>query len=172
MTNALVTQESVEKRIHIFRERKVMIDRDLAELYGVSTKRLNEQVKRNIKRFPENFMFQLSEQEKSDVVAICDHLADLKFSHQLPFAFTEHGVVMLASVLNSDRAVEMSIFIVNTFVRLRQYLTTHKELSKKLEQIEGRVSGHDNDIHEIVETIKELVILPPEKELKIGFRKD
>jgi hypothetical protein len=91
MPETLVTQESVEKRILIIRGRKVMIDRDLAELYGVSTKRLNEQVKRNIKRFPDSFMFQLSEQEKSEVVAICDHLADLKFSHQLPFAFTEYG---------------------------------------------------------------------------------
>jgi len=81
-----------------------MIDRDLAQLYGVSTKRLNEQVKRNIERFPINFMFQLSEQEKSDVVANCDHLKELKFSHQLPYAFTEHGVAMLASVLNSDPA--------------------------------------------------------------------
>jgi hypothetical protein len=172
MSDALVTQGSIEKRILIIRGIKVMIDRDLADLYGVTTKRLNEQVKRNINRFPDTFMFQLLKQEKSDVVAICDHLGDLKYSHQLPFAFTEHGIVMLASVLNSDRAVEMSIFIVNTFVRLRQYLTTHKELSEKLDALETRVSGHDNNIHDIVETIKELIALPPAKELKIGFRKD
>ena len=169
MNKELIPQETIENRILMIRGLKVMIDRDLAQLYGVSTKRLNEQVKRNIERFPGNFMFQLSEQEKSDVVAICDHLSELKFSHQLPFAFTEHGVAMLASVLNSDRAVKMSIFIINTFIRLRQILYTHKGLTNKVERIEGRVVLHEKAIQEINQVLEELVTPKPEKKKKIGF---
>jgi hypothetical protein len=99
-----IPNEVILTKILLIRGKKVMIDRDLAELYGVSTKRLNEQVKRNIKRFPADFMYQLTKQEKDDLVAICDHLKSLKFSPQLPYVFTEHGAVMLASILNSDRA--------------------------------------------------------------------
>src|SRR3984893_4137190 len=99
----IIPDEVLISKILLIREKKVMIDRDLADLYKVSTKRLNEQVKRNIKRFPEDFMFQLTEEEKAEVVAICDHLKSLKYSPNLPYAFTEHGAVMLASVLNSER---------------------------------------------------------------------
>jgi hypothetical protein len=108
----LIPDEIVIHKILLLRGKRVMIDKDIAELYGVTTKRLNEQVKRNKKRFPEDFMFQLSQEEKDEVVAICDHLKTLKFSPNLPFAFTEHGAVMLASVLNSDRAIEVNIQIV------------------------------------------------------------
>jgi len=172
MSDALVTQETIESRILIIRGQKVMIDRDLAELYGVPTKYLNQQVRRNIDRFPETFMFQLSEQEKTEVVANCNHLAVLKFSHQLPCAFTEHGVTMLASILNSDRAVKMSIFIVNTFIRLRQILYKNKELSERLDDIEEKVLLHDTAIIEINHAISELSAPKPEKEKKIGFRKE
>jgi ORF6N domain len=172
MSDALVTQETIESRILIIRGHKVMIDRDLAELYGVSTKSLNQQVKRNIERFPANFMFQLSEQEKTEVVTICDHLSDLRFSHQLPYAFTEHGVAMLSSVLNSDRAVKMSIFIINTFIRLRQILYSHKGLSEKLDKIEERVLLHDKAIIAIDHAISELSAPKPDKEKKIGFLKE
>src|ERR1700761_144944 len=103
--------EIILSKILIIRNKKVMIDRDLAELYGVTTKRLNEQVKRNIKRFPEDFMFQLNEVEKNGVVANCDHLKALKFSSVMPYAFTEHGAVMLASVLNSEIAVKVNVQI-------------------------------------------------------------
>jgi len=171
MSDELITQESIESRILIIRGQKVMIDRDLAELYEVPTKYLNQQVRRNIERFPENFMFQLSEREKTEVVAICNHLSELKYSHQLPYAFTEHGVAMLSSVLNSDRAIKMSIFIINTFVRLRQMLYTNKELAAKLEHIEGRVLLHDKAIQEINQVIEELAAPKPEKEKKIGFLK-
>ena len=172
MSEALITQENIEHKILLIRGQKVMIDRDIAELYGVETKRLNEQVKRNSERFPENFMFQLTEQEKTEVVAICDHLADLKFSYQLPFAFTEYGVAMLASVLNSERAVKMSIFIINTFVRLRQIMFTHKELAQKLEQLEKRVDGHDENIKELIYSIRQLMSPLPADKKKIGFSKE
>ena len=105
-------------KILLIRNQKVMIDRDLAELYGVTTKRLNEQVKRNANRFPENFMFQLTEIEKEQVVANCDHLKSLKFSSFLPYVFTEHGTMMLANVINSEKAVEVSIRIIEIFVRM------------------------------------------------------
>ncbi len=99
----LLQESSIMQKIMNLRGTKIMIDHDLAELFGVSTKRLKEQVRRNIKRFPDDFMFQLTEEEKQEVVAICDHLAKLRYSPYLPYAFTEHGAVMLASVLNSER---------------------------------------------------------------------
>ena len=107
--HAIVPVERVEKTILLVRGQKVILDADLAELYGVSTKRLNEQVKRNRKRFPEDFMFQLAAAEKSEVVANCDHLSRLKFSRTLPHAFTEHGAIMVASVLNTPGAIEVKI---------------------------------------------------------------
>ena len=125
----LIPDEVVMNKIIIIRGIKVIVDRDLAELYGVTTKRLNEQVKRNRKRFPEDFMFQLTQEEKTDVVANCDHLVNLKFSPNLPFVFTEHGAAMLASVLNSQRAIEVNIQIVRVFSRMRELLLTHKDIS-------------------------------------------
>jgi hypothetical protein len=104
----LIPDEVVINKILVLREKRVMVDKDIAELYGVTTKRLNEQVKRNKKRFPVDFMFQLTQEEKDEVVANCDHLKNLKYSPNLPFVFTEHGAVMLASVLNSDRAIKAS----------------------------------------------------------------
>src|ERR1700761_7166479 len=110
--------EIILSKILIIRNKKVMIDRDLAELYGVSTKRLNEQVKRNMKRFPSDFMFQLTNEEKMEVVAKCDHLKSLKYSPQTPYVFTEHGAVMLASVLNSERAILVNIQVVRVFTKM------------------------------------------------------
>ncbi len=112
MKNLVIPDELIMNRILFIRGINVMIDSDLAELFDVSTKRLNEQVKRNIKRFPEDFMFQLTENEKEEVVAKCDHLGNIKYSHFLPYVFTEHGTVMLASILNSDRAIYVNIRIV------------------------------------------------------------
>jgi len=109
---AMVPVAKIERRILLIRGEKVIVDADLAEFYGVPTKRLNEQVKRNKDRFPDDFMFQLSLEEKSEVVANCDHLSKLKYSSFLPYVFTEHGAIMAASVLNSRRAVEVSVFIV------------------------------------------------------------
>jgi len=147
-----------------------MIDADLAEAYGVPTRRLNEQVKRNRERFPEDFMFQLSPEEKAEVIANCDHLHQLKFSKSLPFAFTEHGAIMAASVLNSPRAVEISVFVVRAFVQLRETLIEHREIARKIAQIEQKLSGHDEQILVLVEALKNLMdpTLPP-KTRRIGF---
>lgn len=112
--------ERIENRILIIRGQKVMIDADLAELYGVPTKALNQAVKRNSERFPVDFMYQLTTEEKAEVVTNCDHLARLKFSRSLPFTFTEHGAIQAANVLGSPQAVEMGIYVVRAFVRLRK----------------------------------------------------
>ena len=171
MRKELVPAEMIENRIFVIRGQKVMIDRDLAELYGVPTKYLNQQVRRNILRFPPEFMFQLSEQERSELVAICNRLGSLKHSTSLPHVFTEHGVVMLASVLSSERAIKMSIFIINTFVRLRQILYSNKELAHKLEQLERKVGALDSDVKAIFDAIRKLMEEPASKHSKrIGFR--
>jgi hypothetical protein len=120
MNEMIIPDELIMNKILIIRGVKVMIESDLAGLYGVPTKRLNEQVKRNIKRFPEDFMFRLTEQEKQELVPNCDHLKRLRFSPNLPYVFTEHGAVMLASILNSDRAIIVNIQIVRVFTRMRQ----------------------------------------------------
>jgi len=147
-----------------------MLDADLAELYGVTTKRLNEQVKRNLERFPADFMFQLTKAEKAKVVANCDHLARLKFSSALPTAFTEHGAIMAASVLNSSRAVEVSVFVVRAFVKLRELSVIHKEIGRKLDQLERKVTGHDQAIASLITAIRELMTPPePKKKRPIGF---
>ncbi|MFZ3116635.1 MAG: ORF6N domain-containing protein [Syntrophales bacterium] len=118
----IIPTEMIERSIIQLRGQKVMLGADLAILYGVATKRLNEQAKRNLNRFPTDFMFQLTQEEKEEVVANCDHLKNLKYSHTLPYAFTEHGAVMLASVLNSPAAIDVSIQVVRTFNRLREYV--------------------------------------------------
>ena len=117
----LVPSERIERSILFIRGQKVMLDADLADLYGVATKVLNQAVKRNMDRFPGDFLFQLTAEEKAEVVTDCDHLAKLKFSPVLPYAFTEHGAIMAASVLNSPQAVEVSVFVVRAFVRLRNW---------------------------------------------------
>jgi hypothetical protein len=138
-----------------------MLDADLAILYGVSTKRLNEQVKRNRDRFPADFMFQLTEDEKTEVVANCDHLKRLKFSPNLPYAFTEHGAIMLATVLSSPVAVQASIQVVRAFVKLRQILSANKELAHKLSLLERKIEKHDGEIKAIFGAIRQLMA-PPE----------
>jgi len=145
------------------------LDTDLAELYGVSTKRLNEQVKRNLNRFPDDFMFQLTLEEKNKVVAICDHLKRLKFSHALPHAFTEHGAIMLASVLNSPIAVQTSIQVVRVFIKLREMMATHKELAHKIEVMEKK---YDAQFKVVFDAIRELMTPPPKPGRKIGFRRE
>ena len=146
-----------------------MLDSDLAELYGVSTKRLNEQVKRNQKRFPADFMFELTATEKAEVVAICDYLQTLKFPPGLPNAFTEHGAIMVASVLNTPRAMEVSVYVVRAFVKLREMLGAHKELEGKLAELESRVEAHDEHITALFEAIRQLMERPPRPRKRIGF---
>ena len=145
---------------------KVMIDSDLAEIYGVSTKRLNEQVKRNIERFPIDFMFQLKQEEKTKVVAICDHLAKLKYSPTLPYVFTEHGAIMEANVLNSPQSVEMSLFVVRVFVKLREMMMAHKDLERKLASLEQK---YDAQFKVVFDAIRKLMTFEERPRRKIGF---
>lgn len=162
--------ERIAQSILVIRGQKVMIDADLAALYGVATKRLNEQVKRNIDRFPADFMFQLSPPEKGEVVANCDHLAKLKFSKALPFAFTEHGALMAASVLNTPRAVEVAVYVVRAFVALRELLAGNKELATKLNELAHKVDSHDQAIAGLINAMRELMRPPePTKKQPIEF---
>jgi hypothetical protein len=144
--------------------------------YGVTTKRLNEQVRRNLKRFPEDFMFRLTEEEKKYVVAKCDHLNKLKFSPYLPFAFTEHGAVMLASVLNSERAILVNIQVVRIFNKMREMLMLHKDVLLEIEKIKGQLSGHNDKIMLIFEYLKQFEKLKQEEldyksRPRIGFKR-
>jgi hypothetical protein len=160
----------IEERIFLIRGEKVVIDSDLAEFYGVPTKRLNEQLKRNRDRFPVDFVFQLTAEEKSEVVANCDHLSKLKFSRSLPYAFTEHGTIMAATVLNSTRAIEVSVFIVRAFVKLRQTISLNKDISQKVTRIENRLADHDQQILSLVKALKQLIDTKPlPKKRRIGF---
>ena len=169
-TAVILPIEQIAKRILLIRSQKVMLDADLAELYGTQTKRLNEQVKRNRKRFPEDFLFRLSTVEKSEVVANCDHLEKLKYSPRLPYAFTEHGALMAATVLNTPLAVEVSVFVVRAFVRLREVLAANQQLAAKLMDLEHKVVMHDAAIAELIENMRQLMA-PPEKghKRRIGF---
>jgi hypothetical protein len=160
---SIVLLELVQNNILTIRGCKVILDADLAILYDVPTKRLNEQVKRNQERFPPDFMFQLTKNEKDEVVANCDHLNKLKFSPVLPNAFTEHGAIMAASVLNSERAVQASIYVVRAFVRLRQMLAPYKEFMSKLDQLEKKLQTHDGQVTAIIEALKLLMPRPKEK---------
>jgi hypothetical protein len=166
----LILVEKIEPRILMIRGQKVLLDADLANLYGTTTKRLNEQVKRNRKRFPEDFLFSLTAAEKAEVVANCDHLSRLRFSPVLPNAFTEHGALMAASVLNTPRAIEVSVFVVRAFVKLRQWISTHKELAAKLTDLEHKVERHDEAIRSLVVAIRQLMSPPdPKAKNQIGF---
>ena len=168
--NVLVPSERVAQLILLLRDQKVIIDADLAALYGVPTKALNQAVKRNQERFPEDFMFQLSPVEKAEVVTNCDHLAHLKFARTLPYAFTEHGAIQAANVLNSPRAVEMGVYVVRAFVRLREVLASSKELTAKLNELEHKVDSHDQAIAGLINAMRELMRPPePQKKRPIGF---
>jgi hypothetical protein len=166
----LIPIESIERAILFIRGQKVMLDADLAQVYGVSTKRLNEQVKRNRDRFPPDFMFQLTDQVKAEVVANCDHLLRLKFSPVPPYAFTEHGAIMAASVLNSERAIQVSVFVVRAFIRLREMVSTHQKLSRRLAELEKDLVGHDEQIQMILKAIKQLMEPSEKASKKIGFQ--
>ena len=143
-----------------------MLDTDLANLYNVTTRRLNEQVKRNRDRFPSDFMFQLTAREKAEVVANCDHLHRLKFSPNLPYAFTEHGAIMLASVLNSPAAVRVSVQIVRAFTKIREVVRSHKDLVRRLDQLEER---YDAELKIVFDAIRQLMTPPEPRKRRIGF---
>ncbi|WMW79330.1 ORF6N domain-containing protein [Undibacterium cyanobacteriorum] len=180
-TNASPTPIEIEKRILILRGQRVMIDSDLAALYGVQTKRLNEQVKRNASRFPSDFMFVLNAVEKDEVVANCDHLAKLKFSKTLPFAFTEHGAIQAANVLASPQAIEMGIYVVRAFIKMREILVSNSEFLHRLNELESKTDllelQHETFAHntriqlrQLIETLRELSVQPEQvKKRSIGF---
>ena len=146
-----------------------MIDADLAEIYGVPTKALNQAVRRNLDRFPADFMFRLTPAEKQQVVTNCDHLTRLRYSPTLPAAFTEHGALMVASVLNTPRAVEISVYIVRAFVGLRQMIAANKDLASKLREFERKLQTHDQAITGILKAIQQLTTSPIPKRRGIGF---
>jgi hypothetical protein len=160
---------AVDPRILSLRRMQVLLDADLAEVYGVSTKALNQAVKRNAGRFPEDFRFQLKRAERDWVVTNCDHLARLKYAAALPWAFTEHGAIMAASVLNSPRAVEMSVFVVRAFLRLRDIARTHGELARQLDTLEQRVTAHDKDLEQVFLALRQLLEAPAKARRQIGF---
>ncbi|HUR31600.1 MAG TPA: ORF6N domain-containing protein [Saprospiraceae bacterium] len=158
----------VQNAILNIRGLKVMLDRDLADLYGVETKRLNEQVKRNKARFPPDFMFKLTKKEKEWVVANCDHLLVLKFSRTTPYAFTEHGAVMLAAILNTTVAVKTSILVVRAFVELRKSTTSNQDLGRKINELEMK---YDERFSIVFKALKKLIDKPIPPRRQIGFNK-
>lgn len=167
----LIPVEIIERKIYLIRSHKVMLDSDLSELYGVETKRLNEQVRRNPKRFPDDFMFQLTEEETE---SLRSHFATLKNGRgkhrkYLPYAFTEQGVSMLSSVLNSDRSIEVNVQIMRTFVKLREMLSTHKDLARKLAAMEKK---YDSQFKVVFDAIRQLMTPPETKKRKIGFHRE
>jgi len=176
--NNLIPAERIESKIYLIRGQKVMLDRDLAELYGVKTKALNQAVKRNRERFPDDFMFQLSEKETQELISHFyiahsrSQIVTLKRGQNikyLPYAFTEYGILMLSSVLNSKRAIHVNIQIMRTFARLRQILATHKHLREKIEQMEMK---YDKKFRVVFEHIKSLLDYDEKKsKRKIGFLK-
>ena len=170
--NEIVPIEIIENRILIIRGQKIMLDRDLAQLYEVDTKRLNEAVKRNIERFPDGFMFKLNDNELKELVANCDRLKKLKHSTSLPYAFTEHGVAMLSSVLNSKRAIAVNIQIIKAFIKIKEFVLSQNDLSVRISELEkyfiNYAKDNDEQIQKINETLNYLIDITKPK--TIGFK--
>jgi phage regulator Rha-like protein len=156
----------IQRRILTLRRVKVLLDADLAELYGVSTKALNQAVKRNRERFPRDFVFQLTALEKEEVVTNCDHLERLKFAAAKPYAFTEQGAIMAANVLNSQKAITMSVFVVRAFVKMREILSATSELARQLKDLEAKLTSrldvHETAIVQVLQRIMDILNPPPE----------
>lgn len=169
-----VPSSQIEDRIYTIRSKRVMLDSDLAALYGVTTSRLNEQVSRNPGRFPEDFAFSLEKHEVTDLMSQIATSSGNPRRHggrrKTPRVFTEHGAIMAASVLNTPRAVEVSVFVVRAFVKLRELAMAHKEIRQKLSELEQKVTGHDQAIAGLIHAIRELMTPPePKKKRPIGF---
>lgn len=162
----LVPIEKIEKKIHFVRGKRVMVDADLAKLYGVTTSQLNQQVRRNMGRFPPDFMFQMTMEEKDEVVTNCDNLGKLRFSPHLPLAFTEFGAVMLANVLNCPKAIWVSIQIVRTFARMRVILASNAEIEKRLDQLEKK---YDEQFQIVFDSIRQLLHSAEKPKNPMGF---
>ena len=170
MSKSIIPSENIVNKIYEFRDQKVMLDKDLAELYGVETRRLKEQVRRNINRFPESFMFELSKEEHESLRSQFATLKRGRHSKYPPFVFTEHGILMLSSVLNSEIAIKMSVQIIETFVQLRKIANNYDEIMSKIKQME---SQYNNQFGEIYEALQQLLSKPKEQSrTKIGYKKD
>jgi hypothetical protein len=165
-SKTLVPVELINHAIFAIRSQKVLLDRDLAVLYQVSTKVLNQAVKRNRSRFPDDFIFQLTREETAELVTNCDRFKSLKHSSNFPYAFTEQGVAMLSGVLNSERAIQVHIAIMRAFVRLRRLLSTNADLSRKLEALEQK---YDSQFRVVFEAIRALMAEPEKPRRPIGF---
>jgi len=167
---AIVLAKKVTSKILVLRNQKVILDTDLAELYDVPVKRLNEQIKRNPQRFPADFLFTLTNEEYQDLRS---QDATSSSAHggrrYLPHAFTEHGAIMAATVLNSKRAIEMSVFVVRAFVQMRQALAVNQQVVSKLSELEARLDIHDTEIQDLVQAIQELIAPLPASSRRIGF---
>lgn len=169
--DSFIPVERIEQLIFLIRRHKVMLDADLARIYGVTTTRLNQQVRRNLDRFPEDFMFQLTQDEfKNLMLQIATSSSGYGGRRKLPYVFTEHGAIMLASVLNSPVAVRASLQVVRAFVRLRELLASNTELARKLAELEQRVAGHDEHIQSLFEAIRRLMTPPKTERGRIGFQ--
>ena len=170
---AVLADQEITGRILLIRGQRVMLDRDLAQLYGMQPFRLREQVKRNLERFPKSFMFQLTAKELREVVSQFAIPSHTYAGGSVPYAFTEHGVLMLANVLRSERAVQMSIRIIELFVRMREMVFTHQDILHKLERIEEKVAAHDEDIGTLFDHIREMLTPAPEQtRQRIGYKQD
>ena len=172
-TKSVLPSERIINQILVIRNQKVILDRDLAVLYNVETRSLKQAVRRNIKRFPDDFMFQLTKEEfanwRSQTVM---SKADQKGLRYYPFAFTEQGVAMLSSVLKSERAIEVNILIMRAFVKLREIISTHKKVEEKLKELESKLKEHDDQIIQIIQVINQLITPPQTQKRKIGFGND
>ena len=170
MSNLPIGNSDIAEKIYLIRGIQVMIDRDLAEMYGTIPKRLRQQVKRNIERFPEHFMFQLSDEEVDAMVSQNVIPSRQNLGGTLPYAFSEHGILMLANVIKSQQAIAMSIKIIEVFVKFREMLITQKDLLLKFDQIEKLVIQHDDDIQSIFQALKQLIQQKNEPREAIGFK--
>jgi phage regulator Rha-like protein len=171
-SSAAIMEEKIVDKIHWVRGLKVMLDKDIAELYGIETKRLKEQVNRNLNRFPFHFMIELTKEEYDSLRSQNAALKQGAHTKYLPYAFTEHGILMLANVLKSGRAIEMSIKIIDVFVKLREMLLTHTDILLKLELLEKQVVQSSEEIQTIFEVLKQLFNPPQEPRRRIGFKPD
>jgi hypothetical protein len=167
--------KQIQKRIYIIREKRIMLDSDLAELYEVEVRQLNQAVKRNIKRFPADFMFRLTKAELTEVITNCDHLQNLKYRPTPPYAFTEQGVAMLAAVLNSQKAIDVNIQIMRPFIQLRNYILSNDTLNEQIAELRKLlmlyVEKNDKRVNEIIIALNNLIEQPP-KTKRIGFNTD
>lgn len=169
-TQIKIADEIIMDKIHYLRNQKIMLDKDLAELYGVQARRLREQVKRNAGRFPLNFMFQLTEAETEIMVSQNATPSKKQFGGSLPYAFTEHGVLMLASVLKSDKAMNVSIRVIEIFVKMREMLSANKDILLQMEKMEKKLTAHDEDLRLVFNALKQLLSPPLEPRQRIGFK--